>query len=250
MTFPGLRYLILTCIAVGLSTGLSVGALAENPGPAPSGKFSFPLLRDKDGYMRALAENCFSYIKPQWSLYDQASGYPFEGWNQEPEKGLFLRSFTQLTAIGSWIELLANIAAGYAENPYLSGSEALGLLERAMQSLAADQRDPGLSYHGLLVNFLSLEGGVRKGPLEETVDRQKFFDTFGETQGGAIWLALEAQGWIRLEKTEPSAGSSGPAITGMRTLPARLHLFQVTKKRAPSWPYSMPGPCWSCSAIT
>ena len=47
-------------------------------------------------------------------MVDPVSGYPFEGWNQDPARGLFLRSFTQLTAIGQYMELLANVVAGRA----------------------------------------------------------------------------------------------------------------------------------------
>ncbi len=135
-------------------------------------------------------------MRPQTGIIDPASGYPYEGWNQEPEKGLYLRSFTQLTAIGSWIELLANIAAGYADNPYLSRQDALASLENAVKSLREDQRNPRVAAKGLLVNFLDLEGGTRKGPLEETVDRQKFIDAFGDKTGGTIWQALQEKGWI------------------------------------------------------
>ena len=46
------------------------------------------------------------YVAPENRMIDPASGYPFEGWNQDPARGLFLRSFTQLTAIGQCMELL------------------------------------------------------------------------------------------------------------------------------------------------
>ncbi len=139
-------------------------------------------------------------MRPQTAIIDPASGYPYEGWNQEPEKGLYLRSFTQLTAIGSWVELLANIAAGYADNPFISRQDALASLEKAVQSLREDQRNPQVSSKGLLVNFLDLEGGARKGPLEETVDLQKFLDAFGDKTGRDIWQALQVKAWIRPER--------------------------------------------------
>ncbi|MBN2108126.1 MAG: hypothetical protein JW832_11945, partial [Deltaproteobacteria bacterium] len=150
--------------------------------------------------MHQLVENCFAYVRPETGIIDPASGYPYEGWNQEPENGLYLRSFTQLTAIGSWIELLANSAAGYADNPYLSRQDSFKRLEQAVRSLRDDQRNPLVSAKGLLVNFLDLESGLRKGPLEETVDRQKFIDAFGEKSGDPIWQALQAKGWISPER--------------------------------------------------
>jgi len=79
---------------------------------------------------------------------DPVSGYPAEGWNQEPRNRLFLRSFTQLTAIGKWIELLANIVAGYADNPYLSRESATAGLSLAVKSLLGDQRNPSLAAKG------------------------------------------------------------------------------------------------------
>ncbi|MEM4247781.1 MAG: hypothetical protein QXH80_00790, partial [Candidatus Nanoarchaeia archaeon] len=77
------------------------------------------------GKMRDLVENCFCYINPDHGIIDPVSGYPCEGWNNAPEKGLFLRDFTQLTAIGFWIETLANIAGGFADNPFISRDKAL-----------------------------------------------------------------------------------------------------------------------------
>jgi hypothetical protein len=192
--------LTISCMVIMLSDNATKSAHAENPHKPPAGVFRFPSLRDTNSYMRQLVENCFGYIAPQTGIIDTTSGYPFEGWNQEPENGLFLRSFTQLTAIGSWIELLANIAAGYADNPYLSRQDALTSLELAVKSLREDQRNPLVAAKGLLVNFLDLEGGSRKGPLEETVDRQKFIDVFGEKSCDEIWQALQAKGWISPER--------------------------------------------------
>jgi hypothetical protein len=83
--------------------------------------------------MRKLVENAFQYIKPEHGLIDPVSGYPFEGWNDDPQRGLFLRSFTQITAIGQWIELLANIAAGQADNNSISREDAT--VERVMSLL-------------------------------------------------------------------------------------------------------------------
>jgi hypothetical protein len=183
-----------------LSGGIVNPAHAENPLKAPAGAFNFPLMRESDGHMRKLVENCFAYVRPENGIIDPASGYPYEGWNQEPEKGLYLRSFTQLTAIGSWIELLANSAAGYADNPYLSRQDSFKSLEQAVRSLRDDQRNPQLAAKGLLVNFLDLDGGMRKGPLEEIVDRQRFIDVFGDKTGGMIWQCLQEKGWIRPER--------------------------------------------------
>ena len=68
-------------------------------------------------HTRELLANALRYVDPANKLSDPVSGYPFEGWNQEPDRKLYLRSFTQLTAIGMWMETLANLAAGQADQP-------------------------------------------------------------------------------------------------------------------------------------
>lgn len=150
-------------------------------------------------HMRRLLNNAFSYVDPAHRIIDPVSGYPVEGWNQEPANGLFLRDFTQLTAIGAWIELLANIAAGQADNPYLSRDAALDGLALAVATLGTDQRDPNLAAKGLLANFMGFDGGQRRGPLLESIERRRVIDTFGERDGQAIWLALLEKGWLQEE---------------------------------------------------
>src|SRR5262249_55208094 len=127
------------------------------------------------------------------------------GWNQEPKRGLFLRSFTQLTAIGQWMELLASIAAGEAGAPFLSRDRALAQLTQLVRTLRQDQHDPTLSIQGLLGNFLDLSTGRRLGPLASDVDKQKFVDAFGQDKGEAIWKALAARGWIVPRKNDREA---------------------------------------------
>jgi len=156
----------------------------------------FPLVADEHVHMQALLENAMGYVDPAHGLIDEASGYPVEGWNHDPSKGLYLRSFTQLTSIGEWVELLANIAAGYADNPYISREEALAGLELAVDSLLADQLDPTTSAKGLLGNFLGLEGDRRLGPLGEDAKKSDFIDAFGAEKAGQIWQALADRKWI------------------------------------------------------
>ena len=55
-------------------------------------------------------------------LIDPVSGYPVEGWNHEPTAAFACGRFTQLTAIGEWIEVLANVVAGYADTPVSPGN--------------------------------------------------------------------------------------------------------------------------------
>jgi hypothetical protein len=151
-------------------------------------------------HAQELVANAFRFIDPAHGLIDSASGYPAEGWNQDPKRGLFLHSFTQLTAIGERVELLACIAAGQADNPYLSREQALAELEKIVKSLRADQADPTLSDRGLLCNFLAFEGDRRLGPLTTSVQRNDFVKAFGESPGTNIWADLAACNWIQLEK--------------------------------------------------
>ena len=161
--------------------------------------FEYPAVPQHHRHMQRLLNNAFSYVDPAHRIIDPVSGYPAEGWNQEPANGLFLREFTQLTAIGAWIELLANIAAGQADNPYLSRDAALDGLALAVATLRADQRNPNLAAKGLLSNFMGFDGAERRGPLLESIERRRFIDTFGKTDGQAIWSALLAKGWLQEE---------------------------------------------------
>ncbi len=158
--------------------------------------FHFPNVGDEHVHMQQVLANAMGYINPSHGLIEEVSGYPVEGWNHDPENGLYLRSFTQLTSIGEWVELLANIAAGYADNPYISREEALVKLELAVDTLLADQNDPKVSAKGLLGNFLGLENGKRLGPLGEEVEKQDFVDAFGAEKAGEIWRALVEREWI------------------------------------------------------
>ena len=146
-------------------------------------------------------------------MVDPVSGYPFEGWNQDPKRGLFLRSFTQLTAIGQWMELLANIVAGEAETPVLSREQALAQLAHLVKSLRQDQHDPRLSARGLLGNFLDLATGKRLGPLASDVDKQKLLDAFGPEKGEALWKALQAKGWIASRNQDREAADPARRAT-------------------------------------
>jgi hypothetical protein len=185
-----------SALALGVLLGAGCAHVVPPEAPVCSDEFLFPLVKPEHAHMQTLLANAMGYLKPEHGLVDPASGYPVEGWNQDSERGLYLRSFTQLTAIGEWIELLANIAAGYADNPYISREEALNQLSHAVSSLLADQTDPAVSAKGLLGNFLGFGPSGRIGPLSDEVEKQKFVDAFGEEQAVQIWDALVARKWI------------------------------------------------------
>jgi hypothetical protein len=188
---------ILSALVLGVLLGAGCANVVPPPEvPVCPDEFLFPLVKPEHAHMQTLLANAMGYLKPEHGLVDPVSGYPVEGWNQDSERGLYLRSFTQLTAIGEWIELLANIAAGYADNPYISREEALNRLSLAVSTLLADQNDPAVSAKGLLGNFLGFGPAGRIGPLSDEVEKQKFVDAFGEEQAVQIWNALVARKWI------------------------------------------------------
>ena len=195
-----LRLLLVAVVLLPALCSVTPPAFCEKTDPeqptTSSRDFNFSKVPPSHKHMQLLLENAFQYVDPAHGIVDPVSRYPAEGWNQEPQKGLFLRSFTQLTAIGTWIELLSNIVAGYADNPYLSGESALSRLSLAVKNLLEDQRNSSLAAKGLLVNFLGLEDGKRTGPLLETIERKRFLDTFGESTGHAVWRALVQKGWL------------------------------------------------------
>ena len=48
---------------------------------------------------------------------------------------------------------MANITAGYADNPYLSRAEAQKQLAQSIDSLLQDQQDPAAECHGFAGEF-------------------------------------------------------------------------------------------------
>lgn len=184
--------LILLAAGVGFMT--AGPAPAAEPAPTPPG--SFPSVPADHRHARALLANALRYMDPANKTFDPASGYPYEGWNHDPGKGIFLQGFTQLTAIGLWMEALANVAAGHADTPALPRDVALKRLTQVVATLRKDQQDPGLAAMGLLVNFLDLGNGKRLSPLTPEVDRQQFFDAFGPENAEAVWNALVVRGWL------------------------------------------------------
>ena len=156
--------------AVGALFAAPVWAQAPKAEPAAA-EFQLPTVPAEHRHARELLANALRYVDPAHKLSDPVSGYPFEGWNQEPDKKVFLRSFTQLTAIGLWMETLANVAADQADNPVLFRDQALTRLGLVAKTLRQDQADPQLGAKGLLGNFIDLETGRRRGPLSADADK-------------------------------------------------------------------------------
>ncbi len=193
--FRGLRdRLIKSILVLSGSVLLSGIALGGEPDISP---FSLPTINPSHVHMRQLVENALGYIRPGQGLFDESSGYPVEGWNDDEQSGLHLRGFTQLTTIGEWLELLAHIAAGYADQPYISRTDALTRLDRVTRCLIQDQADPRLSDRGLLCNFIGFENGRRVAPLASDAYKKDFIEVHGEQEGQAVWRALAKCGWVR-----------------------------------------------------
>ncbi len=170
--------------------------LARGDAPPEVAAGRFPTVPAAHRHVRALLDNSMRYLAPANKLIDPASGYPFEGWNHDPAQGLFLRAFTQLTAIGKHMELLADIVAGRADSPEMTKGQAMEGLTRLVTSLRRDQKDPSLGARGLLVNFLDLSTGKRLAPLTADVEKRKVLEAFGAERGEAIWRAMREAGWI------------------------------------------------------
>ncbi len=181
---------------VFIGAGAWLMGLAISMGTAQGQAARFPTIPPEHPHARKLLDNALRYVDPANKIVDPVSGYPVEGWNQDPAKGLFLRSFTQLTAIGQYMELLANVVAGRADTPTLSREEAARQLAKLVATLRADQADPSLAAKGLLGNFLDVATGKRLGPLASDVDKARVLEAFGPGRGQQLWLALQAAGWI------------------------------------------------------
>ena len=151
--------------------GVAVASLASGqsaPEADPSSRF--PTIPAEHRFARSLLGNAMHYASPANKIVDPVSGYPYEGWNHVPARGLHLRAFTQLTAIGQWMELLASVAAGFADTPHLPREQALAQLAHLVKTLRQDQADPKLSAKGLISNFLDLATGKRLGPLASNIE--------------------------------------------------------------------------------
>ncbi len=185
------------------------------------------------GHARALLDNAMRYVAPESRMFDPVSGYPFEGWNQDPKRGLFLRSFTQLTAIGLGMELLADVVAGEADSPHLSRDQALTQLTRLVQTLCHDQNDPSLSARGLLCNFLDVATGKRLGPLASDIQKSQIIDVFGPEKGEAIWRALVARKWLVSQNQDREATIQRTADYGYEHFNGPLAPFsdEATKQK-------------------
>lgn len=190
--------LVLEWLSLAVFSTLPGAGIADAEEPSTVGEagFRFPTVPDAHRHAEGLLANALNYLGPENRIMDPNSGYPYEGWNQDPARGLFLRSFTQLTAIGQGMEILANIAAGVCDNPYIARDEALKRLAQQTQSLLRDQVDPQLSADGLLGNFLDLATGKRLGPLTSDVEKSRLVAAFGADRAEALWKALAAKGWI------------------------------------------------------
>jgi hypothetical protein len=199
----------LACLLVSLLPCSSRGDKASPANPAQTqpvkSPVQFPTVSAEHKHVLALLENAMRYVAPQNRMIDAASGYPVEGWNQDPKKGLYLHSFTQLTVIGLWMELLANVLAGNADTAYVSREQALSHLTLLVKSLRQDQQDPRLSAKRLLGNFLDLGTGKRQGPLAPNVEKAQIVQAFGPEKGEAIWKALQTKGWISSRNNDREA---------------------------------------------
>ena len=149
-------------------------------------------------------------------MIDPVSGYPFEGWNQDPAAGA--------------LPPLVHPVDGHrpvhgAAREHRRRQSATARTSRATRpsrtwrswsrACARTSTTRGSSADGLLGNFLDLATGKRLGPLASDVEKTKLLDAFGTEKGEAIWKALAAKGWIvPRQRTTARPTSSGRATFG------------------------------------
>ena len=90
--------MISTCTGVGV-------AIAGEPSPVGETGFRFPTIPDAHRHATGLLANAINDLGPESRIMDPNSGYPFEGWNQEPARGIFLRSFIADGLRGDFLDL-------------------------------------------------------------------------------------------------------------------------------------------------
>src|SRR3974377_1648497 len=100
--------------------------------------FHFPPVPPQHAHTRELLANAMRYLAPENQMIDPISVYPCEGWHQDAVKGVYPVAFTQWTAIGQYMELLANIIAGTCDPPFLSRKQALATLAPLGEGLRPD----------------------------------------------------------------------------------------------------------------
>src|SRR5438309_4558324 len=78
-------------LVLALTSSLVMGssmskAAADEPGRASPGaaSFPFPTVRAEHRHVRELLANAMRYVASENRMIDPLTGYPFEGWNQDP----------------------------------------------------------------------------------------------------------------------------------------------------------------------
>ncbi len=213
--------------------GLLAGVALSSPLRAADATDPLPTFDPTHTHMRQLVQNALLYLDPKWELTDPASGYPLEGWNDDPATGLHLRGFTQLTSIGKWLEILGHLAARHVTTPVMSAEEALKRLDHLTENLVLDQMDPRVSDRGLLCNFLGFEPTRRIPPLASEAHKVDFIQTLGEDDGKEIWRALTKAGWIAPFKGDEKAEIRRYAGVGLSGFVGPLEKYNIPTYRLP-----------------
>ena len=244
--------LLVVVIAFFFSVNVMSHAATDELGQASQSgtQFQFPTVPQRHHHARQLLASALRYIAPENKMIDPVSGYPFEGWNQDPAKGLYLRSFTQLTAIGQYMELLSNIIAGTCDTPSLSRKQALANLAHLVKSLRQDQVDPTLSAGSLLGNFLDLATGKRLGPLAVDVEKHKLQEAFGRDKAEVIWKAFRPRAGSSREPTISRPISHARQSTVQNISTARWLRSARIRPSKRSWRSSTSAWSWWCSSTT
>ena len=160
-------------------------------------------------------------LTPANAMTDPASGYPVEGWNQEPEEG-------PLPAPVHTVDRHRRVAGVDGQHRRRLRGQSLHLsrvrrktrlITDCRESTTTTSRTRGSAPKGCWRISFGFDSSQRMPPLSEIIEKQKFIDAFGEEKAVAIWKAPARKG---LDCPPPRRPGSGHQTQR----PIRNELFQ------------------------
>ena len=173
------------------------------------------------------------YLAPENRMIDPISGYPFEGWNQDPAKGLYpplLHPVDRHRPVhGAAREhrrrhmrhALPLPQAGPAQT-WLTWSRACGRISATRSSA------PGICWE----TSWTWPPASGSAPWPWTSRSTSFLAAFGRDKGEAIWKALQAKGWIIPRSNDREADIQRSAKYGWDHFDGPLAPFQRRRHEA------------------
>ena len=152
---------------------MSHAAATNRDEPRPGNARSVPHRPPRGPARAGAAGQCDALRRPGEPDGRPGLGLSVRGLEPGPGQGLFLRSFTQLTAIGQYMELLANVAAGTLRDALSHPEAGSGDLTRLVKSLRQDQRDPTLSARACWATSWTWPPASGSAPWPSDVEKHK-----------------------------------------------------------------------------